>query len=174
MAGTIWRGQSPGSLKHYCILIAYALSYYMLETVVVVDTNVFVGALMGESGANRQVIRLCLERKLEPIMGVALYIEYKSLLSRKDLFVGCILDKTERNELLDAFLSVCRWTPVYFLWRPNLKDEADNHVVELAAAGGAPVIVTNNVRDFEGEQMDFLKIRAVSPGSFLKELETNI
>jgi hypothetical protein len=34
-----------------------------------------------------------------------------------------------------------------FLWRPNLPDEADNHVIELAVAGGASAVVTNNVRD---------------------------
>ena len=31
----------------------------------------------------------------------------------------------------------------------------------------------NNVRDFHGEQMGFLDIRAVSPGKFIKELETD-
>ncbi len=145
----------------------------MTSIPVVVDTNVFVGALKGEGGANRRIIRLCLEEKLEPLMGVALFAEYESLLSRKDLFLDCPLDKGERDELLDAFLSDCRWVSIYFLWRPNLPDESDNHLVELAAAGGASVIVTNNVRDFEGEQMDFLNIRAVTPGTFIKELETS-
>lgn len=26
------------------------------------------------------------------------------------------------------------WTRIYFGWRPNLRDEADNHLVELAVA----------------------------------------
>jgi hypothetical protein len=30
---------------------------------------------------------------------------------------------------LDAFLSVCHWQKVYYAWRPNLPDEADNHKV---------------------------------------------
>jgi hypothetical protein len=30
-------------------------------------------------------------------------------------------------------------------WRPNLRDEGDNHLVELAIAGGAEAIVTYNV-----------------------------
>jgi hypothetical protein len=25
-----------------------------------------------------------------------------------------------------AFLSVCEWVNIYYLWRPHLKDEADN------------------------------------------------
>ena len=48
----------------------------------------------------------------------------------------CQLDREEREALLNAFLSVCTWQTVYYLWRPNLPDEADNHLVELAVAGG--------------------------------------
>ena len=39
--------------------------------------------------------------------------------------------------MFDGFLSVCRWVEVFFAWRPNLPDEADNHLVELAVAGNA-------------------------------------
>ena len=138
---------------------------------VVIDTNVFIGALMSEGGANRRVIRFCLERKLRPLMGAALFAEYESLMARKKLFLDCRLDEGERDELFDAFMSICRWVSVYYLWRPNLRDEADNHLVELAAAGGAAVIVTNNIRDFKGEYMDFLGVRAVTPGMFIKERE---
>ena len=153
-----------------CVVTAYVLSLAMIP--VVVDTNVFVGALMGEGGANRRIVRLCLQGRLEPLMGTALFAEYESLLARQELFRGCPLNRGEREDLLDAFLSVCRWVSVYYLWRPNLKDEADNHVVELAAAGGAPVIVTNNVRDFSGEQMEFLRIRALTPATLIAELES--
>jgi hypothetical protein len=51
--------------------------------------------------------------------------------------------------LLEAFPSVCEWLDVYFGWRPNLSDEGDNHLIELAVAGGAGWIVTNNLADFE-------------------------
>ncbi|TAN55727.1 MAG: putative toxin-antitoxin system toxin component, PIN family [Rhodospirillales bacterium] len=144
----------------------------MVPSSIVIDTNVFIGALMSGGGANRKVLRLCLEGRLAPLMGVALFAEYESLLARRNLFRKCALNEDERYELLDAFLSGCQWVPVYYLWRPNLPDEADNHLVELAAAGGAQVIVTNNVRDFVGEQMDFLNIKAMTPGAFLKELES--
>lgn len=143
----------------------------MASIPVVVDTNVFVGALMGEGGANRRIIRLCLEEMLEPLMGAALMAEYESVLARRDLFQDFRLSEAERYELFDAFLSVCRWLSVYYLWRPNLRDEGDNHLVELAAAGSAAVIVTNNVRDFVGEHMDFLGIRAITPATLIFELE---
>jgi putative PIN family toxin of toxin-antitoxin system len=138
---------------------------------VVVDTNVFVGALKSDGGANRRILRFCLEGRLEPLMGDALLFEYEAVLGRRELFTSCRLDEAERNELLDAFLSVCRWSSIYYLWRPNLRDEADNHVVELAASGGVSVIISHILRDFIGEQMEFLNIRVMTPGAFLKELE---
>jgi predicted nucleic acid-binding protein len=36
---------------------------------------------------------------------------------------------------------------VYHAWRPNLPDEADNHLLELAVAAQADAIVTRNLRD---------------------------
>jgi len=59
-------------------------------------------------------------------MGAALINEYEAVLSRGALFKKCVLTAEEREELLDAFLSVCRWTRIYYLWRPNLPDDEDN------------------------------------------------
>lgn len=69
-----------------------------------------------------------------------------------------------------AFLSVCEWVQVYFSWRPNLPDEGDNHVVELAVAGGAGIIVTNNVADFRSSELHFPQVRIVTPRELAKEL----
>jgi predicted nucleic acid-binding protein len=72
--------------------------------------------------------------------------------------------------LLDTFLALCEWTRVYFLWRPNLKDESDNHLIELAVAGDADVVVTRNLRDLRGAELRFEPLRILSPEDFLKEL----
>jgi predicted nucleic acid-binding protein len=45
-----------------------------------------------------------------------------------------------------------RWVTVYYGWRPNLPDEGDNHLIELALAGAAQVIVTHNLRGMTPEQ----------------------
>src|ERR1039458_3288824 len=119
---------------------------YHPDMKVVIDTNVFIGACLGQ-GACRAVIAACLEEKLIPLMGVALLAEYEDVLSRTKLFVRSRLDASERDELLDIFLATCRWTRIYYGCRPNLQDEGDNHLVELAVAGGADYIVTKNLRD---------------------------
>ena len=48
----------------------------------------------------------------------------------------------EREAVLDAFLKVCQWTRIYFSWRPNLRDESDNHLVELAVAAADKALVS--------------------------------
>ena len=80
-----------------------------------------------------------------------------------------MLFRSERNELLDIFLATCQWTRIYFGWRPNLRDEGDNHLVELAVAGSAECIVTRNLRDFATMELKFPSLAITSPTDFLKE-----
>ena len=137
--------------------------------VVVVDTSVLVSAMLGPGGASREVLRWALTGRCEPLIGTALFAEYEAVMARDVLFARCVLDARERAELLDAFLSTCRWTRIYYGWRPNAPVESDNHVVELAVAGGATEIVTKNVRDFEGMELRFAGLRIVTPAGYVKE-----
>jgi len=136
---------------------------------VVIDTNVFVSALMKQASAPRQVLRLCLQGEAVPLFGNALLSEYEDLLGRHSLFRGSALNAKERSELLDALLSVSRWISVYYLWRPNLTDEADNHLIELAIAGNARWLITGNKRDFSQTELKMRGLNIVSPSEYLKE-----
>jgi len=136
----------------------------------VVDTNVFAGALPRKEGYNRQVLRACLEERWRPVMGQALLLEYEDVLGREPVFRKCPLSVAERSELFEAFLSVCDWVHVYYLWRPNLRDEGGNHVFELAVASGAEAIVTNNVADFRSADLRFPDLRVLAPRDALRDL----
>ena len=140
----------------------------MIRTVL--DTNIFVGACLGQ-GAAHQIVAACLRGEVAALMGAALLAEYEDVLGRADLFQACRLSAEERSELLDIFLTTCEWTRVYYAWRPNLPDEADNHLVELAVAGGVPFIVTRNLRDVARMELRFPQLRVVSPEDFLKEIQ---
>lgn len=137
---------------------------------IVVDTNVFTGAVLSAYGANRAVIRACLMGKARPLMGAALFHEFEELLARPEVMTESPLNPLERLQMFEAFLAVCDWARVYFLWRPNLPDEADNHLVELALAGGADVIVTNNVRDVRRGELAFPHLQILTPAQFLKTI----
>ena len=134
----------------------------------VIDTNVFVGACLG-TGAALRVVAACLRGDVLPLMGTALFSEYEDVMARSDLFSRCRLSAGEREELLDIFLASCEWTRVYFGWRPNLPDEADNHLIELAVAGRASFVVTRNLRDLTRAELAFPGLRCVAPDTFLKE-----
>jgi predicted nucleic acid-binding protein len=66
-------------------------------------------------------------------------------------------------------MAVCRMTDIYYLWRPNLPDEADNHVLELAVAARAAAIVTHNRADFVRSELRFPELRILAPAELLKE-----
>jgi len=52
---------------------------------------------------------------------------------------------------------------IYYLWRPNLIDENDNYLVELAIAGNAKVLVTHNIKDFSRSQLKFPQLQVKQP-----------
>ena len=136
---------------------------------IVIDTNVLVCAILSPDGAAREVLRRCLLGEARPLIGNALFMEYEDVLSRDELFADAPIGSVDRAALLDAVLGVCRWTNISFLWRPNLPDEADNHLIELAIAGNAKWIVTGNVRDIAQGELIFDSFRIVTPGDWLKE-----
>ena len=138
---------------------------------VVIDTSVFVSAILGHAGgASRQVLRRCLLKDLSPVMGTALFLEYEDVVGRRSIIGRSPLEETEIEELLDAYASVCTWTTVYYRWRPNLLDEADDHLLELAVASGAEAIVTKNVRHLRIGDLRFEQIQTLKPEQILKEL----
>jgi putative PIN family toxin of toxin-antitoxin system len=137
---------------------------------IVVDTSVFIAAILSPAGENRDVLRACLRGKAQPLMGAALFHEYEDLLGRTELMAKSPLTATERQSPFDAFLSVAEWIKVYFLWRPNLPDEADNHLIELALAGSAQTIVTNNLKDLQHGELRFPGLKIQHPRQFLQSL----
>lgn len=138
---------------------------------VVIDTNIFISALMNRNGAPRHILRLALRGEIKPVFGNALFGEYEDVLGRDHVMTRCILNETERRELFEALLSVSEWTKVYYLWRPNLRDAQDNHLIELALAAGVDVVITANKKDFRQAELSFPELRFLTAGEFLDEHE---
>ena len=140
----------------------------LMMPIVVLDTNVLVAALLRGGGTARAVLRACLKGPYDPVLGPALLAEYEDVLGRTDLFADSVLSPKERNEVFDGFLSRCRWVEVFYAWRPNLPDEADNHLIELAVAAPADAIVTRNLRDVSRGELMFPSLRVLTPEQCLE------
>jgi putative PIN family toxin of toxin-antitoxin system len=137
--------------------------------VVVVDTNVFVAALRSGGGPSREVIRRSLNGQYQPIFSNALWLEYEDLLGREVWTQETTVD--ERRKVLAALAAASRWVKIFYGWRPNLRDEGDNHLVELAIAGGAEAIVTYNIRDFRLADLRWPGLAVLTPPECLERLK---
>lgn len=141
---------------------------------VVIDTNIFVSAVQRRDGVNRKILELCFLDELRPIMGDALYFEYESLMGREHLYENSAFRQHEREAFFDDFCSICRWVDIYYRWRPNLKDEGDNHVLELAIAGEAGTVLTWNKKDFRRSDLVLPQIEILTPIEFLERERTQV
>ncbi len=144
----------------------YMLSFAMK---IVIDTSVWISALIIKDSKARELLGLVFYAKLYPQMSEALFREYEDVMKRKKIQNLTPLSSLEQNELFEAYLSTCKWNEIYYMWRPNLKDENDNFVVELAVASGAEAIITYNIKDFKNAELIF-NHKIISPEDFIKEM----
>lgn len=135
---------------------------------VVLDTNVLVAALLRGGGSSRAVLRACLLSQYQPVLGPALLGEYEDVPGRSELFVDSVLTAKEREDVFDGLMNRCRWVEVFYAWRQNLPDEADNHLIELAVAAQVDAIVTRNLRDVAHGELKFPSLRILTPEQCLE------
>jgi putative PIN family toxin of toxin-antitoxin system len=136
----------------------------------VLDTNVLRSAITHPDGVNREVLRACLLGRLRPIMGQKLFLEIEDVLFREQTLRETPLSREEIRTLLDAFYSVCEWISVWFLWRPNLTDESDNHLLELAVAANAEGIITQNTKHLKRGELLFPWLQITTPKAWKESL----
>ena len=148
-------------------MLAYAVSYGVRITL---DTNVLYQALRSSRGASHEILQLVRRGKVQMAISVAAYAEYRDVLHRADTRRETRLSTDDMDRVLDFLALVGIATPIDFLWRPNLRDEADNLFVELAVASGSEYLITRNTRDYSVDaQLMFDSFRVVNPREFLSE-----
>ena len=134
---------------------------------VVIDTNVWISALISKDGVSRELIRWALLDKIVPQISTTLFLEYEDVMKREKIQTLCSLTIQEQEELFQAFLSTCKWNEIFYLWRPNLTDEGDDFLIELAVASNSSVIITDNVKDIECGELKF-DIEVLTPKKFME------
>jgi predicted nucleic acid-binding protein len=104
-----------------------------------------------------------------PLVTTALFLEYESELLRAEQQLATGMNTADVEGFLAAFASAAESLELNFLWRPQLRDPADEMVLEAAVNGRASAVVTHNANDFRTAATRF-GVRTLTPAEFLKEL----
>jgi predicted nucleic acid-binding protein len=129
---------------------------------VVLDTNVVVAAIRSRRGASFRVLEQLGTGVFDIVVSVPLVLEYEDAMLRR----RGALSPQEVRDVVDYICSVARRQPIFYLWRPLLRDPKDDMMAEVAVAAGAEAVVTHNRRDFTG--LGSFGIRVDTPQEFLK------
>jgi putative PIN family toxin of toxin-antitoxin system len=136
---------------------------------VVLDTSVLVAGLRSRIGASNRILVAVAEGRCVPLVTTALFLEYEAVLLRPEQQLATGLNPSDIAGFLAALASAAEPVEVSFLWRPQLRDPADEFVLEAAVNGRAETIVTHNVADFRASAKRF-GVVTLTPAEFLKEL----
>lgn len=133
----------------------------------VIDTNVVHAGLYSASGASYQILRLIERRRVTPLLSTTLLFEYEEVLKRNQELLR--LSDRAIEGTLNGFCARGECRKIHFLWRPQLADPKDDHILELAVAASGADIVTHNVKDFR--HASSFGIRILTPAELLRELK---
>jgi putative PIN family toxin of toxin-antitoxin system len=134
---------------------------------VVLDTSVVVAALRTRMGAGNAVLRLVATQRLTALATPPLFLEYEEVLRRPEQRIAHGLSLDRIDQFLAEFAALVSPVDVCFLWRPQLRDQSDEMVLEAAINGRADALVTFDIRDFAGAGERF-GISILRPPDLLK------
>ena len=131
------------------------------------DTNIIVAALRSPAGASAALVDRALRRRLTLLLSVALVLEYESVCVDPAQRIASGLSVSEVGTVISALCAVAEPVRSRFLWRPQLRDPADEMVLEAAINGRADALVTCNRRDF-GRVPERFGVALLSPRQALR------
>ena len=136
--------------------------------VVTLDTNVLYQALRSSKGASYYILQRIRNGDIHMALSVPVYLEYWDVLTRKTSLEAFGLLRTDIVRFLRYVAFVGKPHQIFFLSRPNLRDEGDNMFVELAIASQSEYLVTSNVKDFRNSDLNLGNMRIVTPAEFVR------
>lgn len=138
----------------------------------VLDTNVVVAAMRSATGASALLLDTTIfEGRGAILVSTPLFFEYEAICTMPHQLVEAGASHAQAVNLLDAIAKVAIPVAIDYGWRPQLRDPADEMVLETAINGQADLIVTYNLRDF-GDVPARFGIDAVPPIEALMRMRT--
>ena len=135
----------------------------------VLDTNVIVAGLRSPAGASAALLDGALRRQFVTLLSVPLALEYEAVCCDPVQREASDLTEEEARTVVSAICSVAEPIFPWFLWRPQLRDPADEMVLETAINGNADAVVTFNTRDY-GDAPSRFGLALLSPRDALTRI----
>jgi putative PIN family toxin of toxin-antitoxin system len=142
---------------------------YNISMRAVADTSVLVAGLRSQLGASSLLLAAIARRRVRPLVTTAVLLEYEAVLLRPEHRLATNMSEADVEGFLRALAAAAEPVEISFRWRPQLRDPADELLLEAAVNGQAEAIVTHNVTDFEPASSRF-GVRILTPAQLLKEL----
>lgn len=114
----------------------------------VLDTNILVAATRNCDGPAFALIQEVRQAKVAMCCSPALFLEYEAVLKRPEQLKASSLLDAEVDAILAELAGLICPVTTHYQWRPQLRDPADEMVLEAAVNTQANAIITYNVRDF--------------------------
>jgi putative PIN family toxin of toxin-antitoxin system len=137
----------------------------------VLDTNVVIAAMRSPVGASAELLRMARRSEVTLLANVALALEYEATCKLAEHCLAAGLDVHEVGVFVDGVLAMAEPVETHFMWRPQLRDPADELVLEAAVNGQAAAIVTFNRRDFGAAPARF-GINVLTPAEAIRRIRT--
>ena len=123
------------------------------------------------AGASAELLRMARRGEVRLLANVALALEYEATCGLPEHRLAAKLELREVSVFVDAVLAMIEPVETHFMWRPQLRDPADEFVLEAAVNGQATMIVTFNRRDFGGVPARF-GIETLTPAEAIGRIRT--
>jgi predicted nucleic acid-binding protein len=100
------------------------------------------------TGASAVFLTAARRREITMLANIALALEYVATCQLAAHRLAAEFDRDQVGILIDAVLAMVEPVETHFIWRPQLRDQADEFFLEAAFNGQAAAIATFNRRYF--------------------------
>ena len=115
----------------------------------IIDTNILVAATRNRAGPSFALMQLVRQAVIRMCCSPALFLEYEDVLKRPAQLAASGLAGDDIDAILSELAGLIDPVATHYTWRPQLRDPADEMVLEAAVNARVDAIVTYNLRDFQ-------------------------
>jgi putative PIN family toxin of toxin-antitoxin system len=128
----------------------------------VLDTDVVIAAMRSPTGASAAILSAADSGQVRLLASVALVLEYETKCTDPEHYEAAGISQADAGNFVDAIAALAEPVEPHYFWHPQLRDPADEMVLEAAINGGADAIVTFNLRDY-GEAPQSFGVEILRP-----------